>query len=279
MFKTTPKVLAHRACTINGNFVTTEYILNKNTDTSVNLWHRYCPHRQYPLHTPGETIQDVWCKFHNFKWDANGIPINNDKKISCGSADVGKSGLVFKDWCEPDHSWVTDLQQETRLEYSHSVTGSSNGSWLWLTDAEADLLHVYAQGIHPFLSQQINLDQVQLENGDDWVIQTHPDGWWLYVFPFTFVEYGRPGKLMVNTVTPKNNNSEFGFEWIIQFYYAPDVSVDDKFLFETLEAVFREDVTAAEQQKGPYYPLMEAMNRYEEHSVQFGKWYRKHIEK
>lgn len=278
MFTKTPKILAHKSATASGNFVTPEYILNENNN-SVNLWHRYCPHRQYPLHTPGEVIQNVWCKFHNFTWAADGTPLNNDKKISCGTANLGKSGLINLDWKEPDHPWVAELAKETNLVYSHSTQGSSDGSWLWLMDAEADLLHVYKEGIHPFLSQQVNLDTIKLENGDDWVIQTHPDGWWLYVFPFTFVEYGRPGKLMVNTVTPRDKESEFGFDWIIQFYYDPSVSVDDRFLFETLDTVFREDVAAAELQRGPYYPLMEAMNRYEDHCVQLGKWYRENLKK
>lgn len=275
MFNSVPKILAHSSVVDQGNYVLSDYILNKSDDpTQVNLFHRYCPHRMYPLHNVGELVQDIWCKFHNFKWDAKGIPINNPKKLTCGSANVGKSGLVFKDFVEPDNHWVDDLAKEKNLRYSHCYTGTSKGSWLWLMDAEADLLHVYNQGIHPFLSQQIDLEDIVLEQGDGWILQNHPNGWWLYIFPFTFVEYGRPGMAMVNTVIPHDANSEHGFDWISQFYYDSTVSADRRYIFETLEQVFKEDVAASEKQKGNYFPLMKAMNRYEDHCVHFGKWVR-----
>ena len=148
----------------------------------------------------------------------DGEPKNNTKKLHCGNVDISNSGLIFKNYQEPDTSWSRDLSTEKNLKYSHSVTGSGNGSWLWLMDAEADLLHVYQNGIHPFLAQQINLEDLKLDQGDDWILQTHPDGWWLYIFPYTFVEYS-PGCVMINYVTPKDENSEFGFDWICQFYY------------------------------------------------------------
>jgi hypothetical protein len=275
MFKNPPKILAHVASTNAGNFVVPEYILNKGTN-SVNLFHRYCPHRMYPLHTPGEVIQEVSCKFHNFKWEVDGTPINNTKKLGCGRADIGKSGLVFKNFIEPDSHWVTDLVSETNLEYSHSITGSSTGSWLWLMDAEADYLHVQTAGIHPRLSSIISLEDVKMEQGDGWVLQTHKPNWWtLYVYPFTFIEY-RPGCLSVNCVIPHDYNSEFKFSWITQFYYDNSrVNQEQKTEFETLEDVFKEDVVASELQKGNYFPLMSAMNRYEDHCVHFGAWFNK----
>lgn len=272
MFKTIPKILAHQSSMNMGNFVVPEYILNKGSETKANLFHRYCPHRMYPLHNIGEHVQHIKCKFHNFEWDKTGIPLNNDKKLHCGSATVGKSGLVFKNFIEPNHHWVDDLAGEQNLEYSHSYTGTSKGSWLWLMDAEADLLHVYQQGIHPFLAQQINLEDIVMEQGDGWILQNHPTGWWLYIFPFTFVEYGNPGMVMVNTVIPHSKYSEYGFDWITQFYYDTTTTPDRRYIFETLEQVFKEDVAAIEKQKGNYFPLMTAMNRYEDHCVHFGKW-------
>ena len=179
---------------------------------------------------------------------------------------------MFKNFVEPDHHWVTDLAREQNLEYSHSYTGTSKGSWLWLMEAEADLLHVYQQGIHPFLAQQINLEDIVMEQGDGWILQNHPTGWWLYIFPFTFVEYGNPGMVMVNTVIPHSKDSEYGFDWITQFYYDTTATPDRRYIFETLEQVFKEDVAATEKQKGNYFPLMKAMNRYEDHCVHFGKW-------
>ena len=271
MFKSIPKIFAHASSVNKGNFVLPEIILNKSND-GINLFHRFCPHRMYPLHNIGEHVENIVCKFHNFEWDKDGNPLNNPKKLKCGTADVGRSGLVFKDFIEPDHLWVADLEKETDLVYSHSFQGESKGSWLWLMDAEADLLHVYKGGIHPFLSQQIELDDIILDQGDGWILQHHPNGWWLYVFPFTFVEYGKPGCVMVNTVIPNNVDTEYGFKWITQFYYSPNVHPNNRMIFETLETVFKEDVATAELQKGNYFPLMKAMNRYEDHCVHFGNW-------
>jgi phenylpropionate dioxygenase-like ring-hydroxylating dioxygenase large terminal subunit len=271
MFKNPPRIFAHKTVVEKENFVLPDYILNRNGD-NINLFHRYCPHRMYPMHQPGEHVGNIFCKFHGFEWSKDGTPLNNSKKINCGSTTVGRSGLVFKNFVEPDHRWVDELSNETELTYSHSFQGESKGSWLWLMDAEADLLHVYKNGIHPFLSQQVNLEDIKQEQGNDWILQDHPDGWWLYIFPFTFVEYGRPGCVMVNTVIPEDINTEHGFKWITQFYYAPDVKPNTRFIFETLETVFKEDVATAELQKGNYFPLMKAMNKYEDHCVHFGNW-------
>jgi nitrite reductase/ring-hydroxylating ferredoxin subunit len=271
MFKSIPKIFAHVSSVDKGNFVLPEIILNKSNE-GVNLFHRFCPHRLYPLHNIGEHVENVVCKFHNFEWDKEGNPLNNPKKLKCGTAEVGRSGLVFKDFTEPNHQWVDDLEKETDLVYSHSFQGESKGSWLWLMDAEADLLHLYKGGIHPFLSQQIVLDDIVLDQGDGWILQHHPNGWWLYVFPFTFIEYGKPGCVMVNTVVPDNIDTEYGFKWITQFYYNPNIHPNNRMIFETLENVFKEDVATIELQKGNYFPLMKAINRYEDHCVHFGNW-------
>lgn len=275
MFNNPPKIFAHLASLKNSNFVLHEYILNYSND-KVNLFHRYCPHRMYPLHSAGEHVKEITCKFHNFKWSEDGIPLNNPKTLNCGTASIGRSGLIFKNFQEPDHKWVDDLASETELEYSHCYRGESKGSWLWLMEAEVDLLHVYKGGIHPLLSQQINLEDIKLTQGDGWALQNHPAGWWLYIFPFTFVEYGNPGMVMVNTVIPNDYNSEYGFKWITQFYYDPLVSPDSRYLFDTAEQVFKEDVDNSKLQKGNYFPLMNAMNRYESQCVHFGQWFKSH---
>jgi len=273
MFKIIPRVFAHKTVVDKGNFVLPDYILNKG-ESSINLFHRFCPHRMYPLHQTGEHIENIRCTFHNFEWDKNGTPLNNPKKIHCGVTTTGVSGLIFKDFVEPNHQWVKDLSNETGLVYSHCFQGESKGSWLWLMDAEADLLHLYKGGIHPFLSQQINLDDIKTDQGDGWILQNHPDGWWLYIYPFTFVEYGRPGCVMVNTVIPNDINTEYGFKWVTQFYYHPKIHPNTRMIFETLENVFKEDVATAELQKGNYFPLIKAMNQYENHCVHFGEWFR-----
>jgi nitrite reductase/ring-hydroxylating ferredoxin subunit len=274
MFKTLPKIFAHISSLDKGNFVLHDTILNKSED-GVNMFHRFCPHRMYPLHNTGDHVENIICKFHNFEWDRDGNPINNPKKLKCGTAEVGKSGLIFKDFVEPDHKWVKELASETELVYSHSFHGESKGSWLWLMDAEADLLHVYKGGIHPFLSQQIDLKDITMEQGDGWILQDHPLGWWLYVYPFTFVEYGRPGCVMVNTIMPDDINTEYGFKWISQYYYKPSIHPNNRIIFEMLETVFKEDVATIELQKGDYFPLMKGINKYEDHCLHFGEWIRK----
>lgn len=272
MFTNPTKILAHRSAMKLGNFVTPEFILSAGNETT-NLFHRYCPHRMYPMHTPGDVVQNIQCHFHGFEWDKFGVPINNDRKISCGTASIGRSGLIFKDFIEPDHFWVDNLASETDLEYSHTMQGTSTGSWLWMMEIQADLFHIRAGegAIHPLLSTQTNLNEVKMYNGDGWILQTCSTGWWLFVYPFTFVEWS-PGCVSVNYTTPKNINDEFGFDWVTQFYYNKTVPVDKRAEFETLEDVFHEDVQAIERQKGAYFPLMSASNRLEEHCVHFGKW-------
>lgn len=272
MFKNSPKILSHISALDNNNFVVSEYILNK-VENSVNLFNRFCPHRMYPLADPGTHTDDITCKFHGFRWDATGLPINNNKKLGCGNATVGRSGLVFKNFVEPDHRWVDDLAKEKNLKYSHTCTGSSTGSSLWMMEIQTDLLHIKHGGVHPRLSTLVDLNDVQMEEGDNWVLQTHKDGWWLIVYPWAFVEWS-PGCLGINTVSPRQSDNEFGFEWTTQFYFDPTTSKETIKEFITLENVFKEDVEIIEKQKGSFRPLMHSVDRLEEHCVHFGQWVR-----
>ena len=276
MFNHPPKIFAHISALKNKNFVVPEFILNKQ-DNVVNLFHRYCPHRMYPLADPGTQVEEITCKFHGLKWDKTGIPINNDKNIKCGIAEVGRSGLIFKNFTEPNHQWVDDLEKETDLVYSHSFQGKSKGSWLWLMDAEADYLHVQKDGIHPRLSEQIDLDNVVMDQGDGWIFQEHTVGWWsIYIYPYTFVEH-KKGCLSVNTIIPADKNIEWNFEWITQFYYAPNISHSDRIEFETLETVFKEDVTAIEKIKTKFFPVVKSLSKYEQHCIHWGSWVQKQL--
>lgn len=272
MFTSSPKIFAHKAAIKNQNFVVPEYILNKEQD-KVNLFHRFCPHRMYPLAVPGTNINEIHCKFHDFKWTNSGVPINNDRKIACGKAIVGRTGLIFKDFIEPDHFWVDNLSNETNLQYSHSMQGTSTGSWLWMMEIQADLLHIRnGEGaIHPALATVTNLDDIEMHEGDGWILQTCTTGWWLFVYPFTFIEWSI-GCLSVNYTIPKDKNNEFGFDWITQFYYDPSITVEQRKDFETLEDVFKEDVDAIEKQKGKWFPLTTAVSRLEKHCIHYGKW-------
>jgi hypothetical protein len=272
MFVNPPQIYAHVSVLDQGNFVLPDIILSESNQ-DINLLHRHCPHRRFPLHTTGDHVTNIVCKFHNFEWDRNGTPVNNTKKLRCGQATVGRSGLVFRHFSEPDHRWVDDLAAETQLVYSHCCQGSSKGSWLWMMEIQADLLHVYpGEGaIHPRLSSVENLDDVVMESGHDWILQTCSTGWWLFIYPFTFIEWSK-GCLSVNYTIPDDTSNEFGFSWITQFYYAPTTTQEKRKEFETLEDVFREDVSAIEMQKGNYFPLGKAMNAHENHCVHWGKW-------
>jgi hypothetical protein len=276
MFKNASKVLAHVSSMEGGNFVTPQYILNKGND-KVNLFRRYCPHRMYPMETPGTNVGEITCKFHNFKWSAVGEPLNNDKKLGCGSAATGRSGLVFKGFTEPDHQWVEDLANETGLEYSHSYQGKSTGSWLWMMEVQTDLLHLSLDGIHPIFSKMIDLSTVTLEQGNGWMLQRHPAGWWLCIYPYTFIEWS-PGCLGINYAIPTDDKKEYGFEWITQFYYDPSISQDSRKGFEILEDVFKEDVEAIEKIKSDYFPLVKTVSYLEDHCVHFGKWVQENLE-
>jgi hypothetical protein len=273
MFNNPPKILAHISSVKSSNFVTPEYILN-NSNNKLNLFHRYCPHRMYPLAEPGDIVKNIVCKFHGFEWTKDGEPVNNQRKISCGFAQVGKSGLVLKNFVEPDHKWVTDLANETELEFSHTCTGTSNGSWLWAMDIQADLLHIRPgeDVVHPALAAVTDLEDTDMYQGDGWALQTCSTGWWLCVYPYTFIEWS-PGCLAILTCSPTTYN-EFGFKWLTQFYYAPDVPTTKREEFQSLEDVFQEDVETIEKIKGKYFPLTIAHNRLEDHCVHFGKWFR-----
>lgn len=272
MFNNPPRILAHKSCLKDGNYVTPDHILSKD-DNGVKLMHRYCPHRMYPLHDDGEIVKNIVCKFHGFEWDEHGQPTNNDRKLHCGKAEIGKSGLVFRNFKEPNHFWVDDLAKETNLVYSHSMHGKSNGSWLWMMDIQADLLHIRngENVIHPELAKVTNLNDIGMYEGDDWILQTCSTGWWLFIYPFTFVEWSK-GCVSVNYTTPNDIDNEFGFTWITQFYYDPNVASEKRKEFETLEDVFHEDVAAIEMQKGSYFPLTKSINRLEDHCIHYAKW-------
>lgn len=275
MFNNTPKIYGHVSVTEKGNFVTPEVILNYSNN-ELKLFNRYCPHRLYPLANVGEVLkQTIVCKFHGFEWSKNGAPLNNNKPMtSCGTATVGKSGLIFKNFKEPDHQWVNDLSGETNLKYSHSTQGSSKGSWLWMMDIQNDLLHIRRgkDVVHPGLSEITDLDSVELDEGDNWALQTHPTGWWLILYPYTFIEW-TPGCLYINSITPNSKDTEFGFTWISQYYFDPLIDQTTRHDFEQFtEDVFIEDVNTIEQQKGKYFPLVVSHNRLEDHCVYFGKW-------
>ena len=275
-----PKVLAHVSALNEGNFVAPEYILNKG-GVDINLFKRLCPHRMFPMHTVGEIVENITCDFHGFHWLKDGTPTNNDRKIGCGSAQIGKSGLIIKDFDEPDAFWVDDLAKEN-LQYSHTrFNTSEKGSWLWMMDIQADLFHIRKgeNSVHPELSEITDLNDIEMHQGDGWILQTCSTGWWVFIYPFVFLEWS-PGCLAVNYTKPHNIDNEFGFDWNTQFYFDPNTTEEKRKQFEHyVEDVFVEDVNAIEKQVGGYFPLMSASDRLEDHCVHFGKWYIDNVDK
>ena len=240
MFKNkVPIILSHISVLDNGNYVLPDYILNKYF-YEVRLFRKNCPHRMYPLHEIGDHVENIKCKLHGFEFDNSGKAINDHPyKLNCQSYNLGKSGIVFKNFIEPDHEWVDCIANEKELEYSHSYTGESNGSWLWLTEIEADLLHVWKDGIHPWLYTQYDPYKVELQNGENWIFQKQQTGFWVYVFPYIFIEW-TPGCLSLNCIFPKDN-SEWGYNWMTQIYFDPKVSNEEREIFNKIEEVFVED--------------------------------------
>lgn len=268
-----PKIITHKSVFKQGNFVSENWIVSYTTQ--VNLLKRICPHRTYTMYSPGEIVKNnIVCDFHGYSWNNLGIPINNSTKINCGTAQLGESGLVFLDWDEPKADWVSDLKNETGLEYSHSFKGTSTGSWLWMMDIQADLLHVVNGTIHPSFADKFKESDVTLSEGENWILQRLVNGWWLFIYPYTFIEW-TPGCLSVNYTTPNNVDNEYGFRWITQFFYDPNITIEKRKEFETLEDVYKEDVSTIEKIALPYFPMKKSDSILEKHVIHFAEWVQK----
>lgn len=284
MFKNNPNVLAHVSALRNGNFVLQDKIIVKN-ENSYEVKNRECPHRGYLMHEPGDMVNHVVCKLHGFAWDQSGRPLEKEPYCSHfyklhhqGVADVGKTGILFQDFVEPENAeWVKILSEAEGLEYSHGVGGTSNGSRLWLMEQMTDLLHIRQNGVHPRQSLETPLDNMQTDFGDGWAIQIYPTcygskGFWLFVYPGFNIEY-EPGRLMITRVTPNDINSEYGFTWHMQFYYSPEIGKVEKEEWEKCVDVYREDIAAIENIKRPFFPLKRTVSKWEDQMKHWGEWY------
>ena len=273
-----PKLLCHDSALSKTNkFIVPEFIVTKESNQFQAL-SRICPHRFYEIGEAGEQPEKIVCHFHGFEFNEIGKPVNNKFRLPCNSVDYHQqTGLIFKDFkrCD-DLPIVKDVSSENNLQFSHTYHGTSKGSWLWLMEAEADLLHVRKNGIHPWLANEVDAEtEVSIDQGDGWIIQYHPTGWWFYLFPFTFIEWAK-GCLSINYTIPHDVNNEYGFDWITQIYFDPSIDSDMRRHFNQIEPVFREDIAAIEKQKRPFRPL-ESDLRLETHSVHFGKWVKENV--
>lgn len=277
MFNNPPLILAHKQSCQHGNFVTPDKIIVRDND-SYALKSRDCPHRGYLMHEPGDVVKNIECKLHGFCWNNRGEPTNEHfyKLAHHGEVTQGKSGLLFQNFVEPEHEWVDRLASETNLQYTKSYSGRSDGSWLWLMDLNSDLLHFRENGVHPRQSLETPLDTLDIDKGDGWCLQINATGFWLFVFPFTAIEY-EPGKLSVNRVVPDDINNEYGFSWHTQLYYSPEVDSNQRHIWEKLIDVYLEDIQAIENIKRPFFPLKRGVNEWEDHVLHWAEWFNQHL--
>ena len=284
MFTITPKIFAHVSAMKNGNFVLQDKIIIKNGD-AYDIKSRECPHRGYLMHEPGDQVNNVVCKLHGFAWDQEGRPLEKEPYCSHfykmhhqGTAELGKTGILFQDFKEPDDAeWVNILSNAPPMVYERSITESSPGSWLWLMEQMTDLLHVRQNGVHPRQSLETPLEDMDTDFGDGWAIQMYPTcygskGFWLFIYPGFNIEY-EPGRLLITRVTPDDINNEFGFTWSMQLYYSPDIGKTEKEAWEKCIEVYKEDVKAIENIKRPFFPLKRTVNKWEDQMKHWGEWY------
>lgn len=284
MFRNKPNILAHVSALKDNNFVLQESIIVKNNDV-YDIKNRECPHRGYLISNPGETLNVLSCKLHGFSWKQDGSPMNEEpyckhfyKMQHQGQAILGDTGILFENFQEPkDQEWFKILCDSPELYYSHSVSGSSEGSWLWLMEQMTDLLHLIPEGIHPIQSIETPLDSIKVEFGDNWSIQMYTTrhgtkGFWLFVYPGFNIEYEH-GKLMICRVSPFDPKLEYGFTWHMQFYYADSIGSSEKTDWEKVIEVYKEDINAIENIRRPYFPLKKTVNKWEEQSKHWADWY------
>jgi hypothetical protein len=286
MFINPPQLYAHCSALNNGNFVTEDLIICK-TNSGLSLKSRECPHRGYTMHTPGDVVKNIVCKMHGLAWAGDGSPCQ--EKSYCehfyklhhrGDIAVGKSGLLFKNFKEPENAeWVQVLSEQTDLEFNRTLSGESTGSWLWFMEQLTDVLHLRQGGIHPRQSVETPLSTMELGVGDGYVTQiytlpTGSKGYWIYIFPGFAVEF-EPGKLLINRVIPNDVNTEFGFKWELQLYYSPSVDAVGREEWEKQIEVFMEDICAVEKIKKPFFPLRQMVTDLEKLMFHWGEWYLK----
>jgi hypothetical protein len=119
---------------------------------------------------------------------------------------------------------------------------------------------------------ELDQEDTELDQGDGWILQTCSTGWWLVIYPFTFIEYSK-GCVAVNYITPHDIKNEFGFDLHTQYYFSTEITQERRDEFEFyVEPVFKEDVVAIEKQRGPWFPITVPYNRLEKHCVHYGKW-------
>lgn len=236
-----PKIHGHVDSLKNHQyFASTSLVIDENLNGYTNT----CPHRGFPIVTPSTVSTNMRCALHGWEWDSQGNPTNNSVCLKPRKLETGRSGLIFTDWQEPsDAKWVNDLANDD-FEYSHSTRRTGRGDWRWQMDMHVDLLHV--DKIHPLLNGYVDVNNLKTEYGPDWVCQHHAHGWWLFIYPFTHIEW-EPGCLYFSEMVP-NHDWANGYEVYIHYMFNKSVPqhVKDNFI-AMAEVTFDEDVKAVDE--------------------------------
>lgn len=263
MFKKFPRAVAHEA---GQGIVTPDYIYKNK-----KLFSRTCPHRYFPIGEVGKICYTPRCQLHNYAFDPlTGNGINNNLTLPFKQAYSDTSGIIWEDFDEPDHWWVSNIADDYPALYlDKTFVGSSPGSWLWNMEMAVDVKHI--GGIHPWLNEHMRDVKIDYDEGDGWVLQSFEGGFWLFVFPFTFIEWA-PKQLGIITLHPDDMQKEYGYKWFTQIYRDPELGFKEKSEFDMIENVWREDVEAVEKIRRPFKPTA-TMDPLERHNFLFSKWY------
>lgn len=233
-----PNILTHKDTFIfNKFYASARYIINSN----LNYFFNKCPHRGNRIIEPGSVKNKFQCDLHGWQWDENGIPLNNSVNLVKKTVTKGQSGLIFLNWNEPqDAKWVNDLQIDNFI-YGYNIIKQGLGDWRWQMEMHVDLLHV--PYIHDSLNKYIDVYTLKTDRGDDWICQYHDHGWWLFVYPYTHIEY-EPGCLYISEISP---NNEKGYDVYIHYLFNPliDAKVKSNFI-KMAEITFDEDIKAVD---------------------------------
>jgi len=262
-----PKVFTHKGVFKNNNFYgSSQFVINKD----LQLFSNRCPHRGNKIISPGTVKQEFKCGLHGWQWNENGSPINNSVNLRSTYATLGGSGLIYLDWNEPSSAkWVHDLSSDD-LQFDHCIKKHGHGDWRWQMEMHVDLLHV--QFIHPLLNNYVDCNKLISEKGYDWIAQYHDHGWWLFIYPFTHIEW-EPGCLYFSEMVPRENN--LGYDVFIHYLFSPKISEEKKRDFSMMaEITFDEDINAVNEisSTSKYRMPSNAKHPLEQDIIHFYKW-------
>jgi phenylpropionate dioxygenase-like ring-hydroxylating dioxygenase large terminal subunit len=268
-----PNILTHKDTFKNYNFYgSSQYIVNNQFNYFLNK----CPHRGNQIIQPGSTKNNLQCGLHGWEWKQDGSPVNNNINLVKKTATLGESGLIFVNWDEPKTAiWAQELKKDNFV-YSHNKVKKGTGDWRWQMEMHVDLLHV--PFIHKSLNEYVDVKNLQTEYGKDWIAQHHAHGWWLFVYPFTHIEYEK-GCLYISEISPNNNWN--GYDVFIHYLFNSSIDTNIKKNFiEMAEITFDEDLNAVNNlsKNNIYRKPNKNLHDLEKDILHFYNWVEKNVE-